>query len=75
MRELQRLFWALPFQRLFWTFDPRALRVPMIGLRRWGGALPPHTPPGIGAFGADAGALGPFTQGRARRKATRTWER
>ena len=40
---------------------PRALRVPIIGLTWCRGALPPHhpPPPGIGAFGADAGALGP----------------
>ena len=35
-----------------------ALRVPMIRLTWWGGALPFHTPQGIGASGADAGALG-----------------
>ena len=28
-----------------------------------GGLCPTHTPPGIGAYGADAGALGVFTQG------------
>ena len=49
--------------------------MPIIELRRWGGGLlPPHTSSDIGAFGADAGALAPITQGRARSKARRTGE-
>ena len=43
---------------LLGALGPWALRVPIIGLRRRVGALPPPHPPGIGAFGADAGALG-----------------
>ena len=59
------------------ALGPQVLRVPIIRLR-WGGLPtppPPHTLPGIGAFGADAGALGLFTQGRARKKARKTRER
>ena len=33
--------------------------MPIIVLTWWGALCPPHTPPGIGAFGADAEALGP----------------
>ena len=40
---------------------PRALRVRITGLTWWGGgSVLPHTPPGNGAFGVDAGALGPI---------------
>ena len=43
---------------LLWPLGPRALRVPIIGLTWREGLCPAHNPPSIGAFGANAGALG-----------------
>ena len=55
---LKRLLTS-PLEAFMGPWGPRALRLPIMGLTWWGGS-PPTPAPGIGAFGADAGALGPF---------------
>ena len=55
-------------EALLGPLGPWALRVPIIGLRRWGGLCSPHSSLADGAFGAIARALGPFYPGKSQKE-------